>query len=206
MIRQQLIKYIFIEDVKELIRIAILIGDIYNENVNISKMRNFMLCKRFSEISAFILRLVFILYPLGIALLLAQPIYQAISTGLYDTPPFSTTFPNCIEQSTYGLVFEWFHNFLVAGVVAYVGVVCDVLIYLIFANMLFVSSIITGHLDDFEESLLDPDNTLRITRSRMRSTILMILEYNKQVFYLNNSQLLLNDLLIKNIFQTCGEI
>lgn len=55
----------------------------------------------------------------------------------------------------------------------------DCLMYVIFANVPMVSSIITGQLDDLKEALLDPDNTLDSNKYRFRTFILMTLKYNQ---------------------------
>lgn len=163
---------------KVLIETVIFIGDIYNKNAGISNKRNFLLCKRFSEISIFLYKMVFLTYPAVVIVLFAQSIYQTISTG-ESVPLFAISFPDAFEKSMCGFVFKWILNIFEPGVGLTVGCSCDALIYIIFANMLFMASIITGHLDELKESLLDPDNTLRITKMRMRAICLMILKYNK---------------------------
>lgn len=55
----------------------------------------------------------------------------------------------------------------------------DGLIYVIFANLLMVSSLITGQLDDLREALMDSKTSLDNKRYRMRALILMTLKYDQ---------------------------
>lgn len=141
-------------------------------------MRHYTVCKRFSKITAIILKLVLLSYPLCMTILIIPQIYKGISTG-ENIAPFRISFPSGLEESNYGLAFKWLLNCILPALVCYAVQPYDALMLINFINMLFVSTIITGHLDDLKESFLDLEKSSKSTKYRMQAIILMILKYNK---------------------------
>lgn len=169
--------YLCVKDAKGLIEIAHFIADIYEKNSKPSNMRNFMLCRRFAKNGKLILKAISISYASSILFNVWPGIYEMLTSGESAFPArISTLYVD--QPSAFDLTLEMIFNFVVLAIIAMVQIAYDPLIYIIFLNMLLVSSIIIGQIDDFKEALLDPAISLRDTKYRMQAIILMILKYN----------------------------
>lgn len=136
-----------------------------------------MLCHRFAKNGKLILKTISISYASSILFNVWPGIYEMLTSGDSAFPARISTF-YVYQPSAFDLTFEMLFNFVVLAIIAMVQIAYDPLIYIIFLNMLLVSSIIIGQIDDFKEALLDPAISPRDTKYRMQAIILMILKYN----------------------------
>lgn len=144
-----------------------------------SNMRNFNLCQKYSRISELIVKTMFILYAIGIWLVTSGAVYQFISSGKY-VPPAMVCLTCFTEQSVLDTTIEMAFNFVMAALVFCVVSSFDSLIFVIFVNMLMVSSVITGELSDLKGAILNSSQfNFKDTKYRLRAIILMILKYNE---------------------------
>lgn len=141
-----------------------------------------MLCNKFAKISENVLKTIYLSYGSAIVVITASSIYELISTGDI-VPPVRICITCFLEQSVLDYAFELTINILLGCLCICVVSTFDTLIYLIIINMFMVSSIITGQLQDLKEAMLDSDNTPVNIKYRFRAIILMILKYNKWVYF-----------------------
>lgn len=170
-------KYASFEDMKGLIDVALFIGDVYNKNSKPSNMRILVLCRKFANYSITILILLSASYTIDMLLLLLPGVFISFATG-QSVPLLRITSIYSDQHSPFNIALEWIINILYLLTCFIMVFTYDALTYIIFLNMLMVSSIIAAHFADMKEALLDTATTLRDTKYRLHAIILMILKYN----------------------------
>lgn len=168
----------FLKDIKSIFEIADFINDVYEKNSKFVDMKNYDLCKTFANLSEKIVKFGIVGYVMVATVYTAPALYQTIFKG-NPTPVLRMYLPFVHEDSHTELailtaVNYGFYWVILHGVGSY-----DILIVFVTVNIPMVSTVITGHLQDFQEALLRRNNTLQMTKYRMRSIILMTLKYNE---------------------------
>lgn len=172
-------KYIFVDDLKSLIEIADSIGQIYKENVQ-PRTRCYysVLCQRYADLSERILKSGTITFIIFYVIFMILIIGGSISMGQIR-PSLEVHFPKIDENTTSGLAFLIVFNILIGAGGLFIVCSYDLLLFIIFANMLMVSSIIIGHLNELKDALLDPKCQTLEAKTRLLNIILMHKKYNE---------------------------
>lgn len=166
-------------DVKSLIEIAEFIGAIYKENVKPGTRYYYsVLCRRYADLSERILKLgtitFVLLYLIFMTLIIGGSIYKG-----EIRPSLEVHFPKVDENTTAGLAFLIVYNIIFGAGGLFIVCVYDLLVFIIFANMFMVSSVIIGHLNELKDALLDPECQLLEAKKRLLNIILMHMKYNE---------------------------
>lgn len=152
------------------------IGDVYNKNSMASNIRNRDLCRKYANISLFIVIVVFLTFTVMISVYTLLPLFEYLIYGEI-VPPMRIYFPFMGSNIVVAFVMAfniWMAFFTFCTICPY-----STLLYLIFANMQMVSSIIAGHISDLNEYLVHSKKSLNNTKYRLRSIVLMTMKYNE---------------------------
>lgn len=158
--------------------IADFIDEVYKKNSLSVEMQNYALCKRFANISKNIVQYGLTGFAMVAIVFAAPSLYETIFNGNMS-PVLRIYFPFVREDSQTDLAILTAFN-LVVYCVGLLGVgPFDILIVFVALNIPLVSSVITAEVEQFKAALLRRNNTLGMTKYRMRSIILMTLKYNE---------------------------
>lgn len=159
-------------DVKSLIDVAHFIKDIYKQNSQPrTKYYYLQLCRTYGKRSQNILIYGSYVYGLLYFVFQIMLVMEAFYTGQMVPPRIY--FPGIDEKTIGGLSTLIAFNYMVF-LCGYVVIISyNLLIFLIFANVPLVSSVITGHMDELTEVLMDPDCHLHEVKCRALTIILM---------------------------------
>lgn len=180
---QVISKYICPQDVRALIEIGDFIGNIYQQYTK-PKSRSYylFLCNKYANISARILKTVLNVYILLFICFLSLGICESLSMGK-PMPALRIYLPGVNEDSFGGCFTIMVYNYVGATFVPMTEAAYNALLFIIFANMPMVSSVIVGHLDELKDNLLIPGyyKNYDIER-RLLNVILMHNEYVEYVW------------------------
>lgn len=165
------------EDVKGLVEIAEFIGDVYKQYTK-SDTATYSICQRYANMSSLILRTFIVAYIFVVSMLFVPATLTFILTGQM-TAAVGINFPGFEDQSDTSFTFVMILNYLFGPLGVAVVVPFDCLIYLIFANIPMVTSIITKHIENFNKYIAEPSQAFKSTKYGMMVTTWMTLKYNE---------------------------
>lgn len=182
-------------DMRALIEIGDFIGYVYKQNSNSTlKYYYSILCNKYANLSERVIKATITVYIFVCAAFIMLRLGESFYRGKIIVA-VEIHFPGIDEETYGGFAFIFFYNY--AAIVAAFAISCffNLLLFLIFANMPMVSSVIIGHLNDLNDVLLDPDCTSRDIKQRLCSIILMHYKYNEYV--VTSSRFLIRSCIIK---------
>lgn len=169
-------------DVRTLIEIGDFIGHVYKQNSKpASRYYYLTLCNRFADFSQRLVKsaIVFNIFLTSFFFL------AKLGESLYTEKmvlAFEIHFPGLNEESMVAFSVLMLYNYVGGMIVFLISGIYNILLFLIFANMPMVSSVIVGHLDELKDVLLDPGCQYRDVRSRFTNIIRMHNKYNEYDF------------------------
>lgn len=166
-------------EVRSLVEISEFIGEIYKRNAKPRSTYYYysMLCEKYANRSVLIVKIVIYVYSIIVYILYFILLNGAnLYYGKMDLP-LHVHLPG--DESAIGFAFTAIYNY--AGCICACFIICtyDSLMFLIFANMPMVSSVIIGHLDELKLALLDPDCDDREIKHRLYNIVLMHKKYKE---------------------------
>lgn len=173
---QTIFKYGLVDDIRSMIEVADFIEDIYKKNAKprAQNLSYSVLCRKYADRSVKILKAVIVSY--------ATVHICFVSLSFLDNlgkrqmvPIFRINFPGVGEHSLFLNAFNYFSVLIVDFTMCSF----DMLIYIIFANMPMVASIITGHLDELRDVLQDKKRKLDDINDRLIQIIFMHKKYKE---------------------------
>lgn len=161
-----------------LIEITAFCGGIYKKNSKNSNSEYYNVCEKYSRITelvtkstllAYILMTVFYTSSIGIEYLIFNDV----------TPPIGMFLPGTHDHTSFKFGLLVAANFLVLYFSIFVVVSYDSLLFVVFANMPMVATILTLELNDLRNSLLHGNETTKQTTFRFKAIIFMHKSYNE---------------------------
>lgn len=176
--RQGFVKYVFLKDIKMIFEIADFIDEVYQKNSKSIAMKNYAVCKKFADLGEKIVKYGSVGYVMIATLYTIPALYETIFMGKL-TPVLRIYFPFVREDSQTDLAILAAFNYFAFWVALHGIGSFDIFIVFVTVNIPMVSAVIISHFEDLKNALLHRNNTLRMTKYRMRSIILMTLKYNE---------------------------
>lgn len=171
------VKYVFVNDLRSLVDLCDFMGDIYQQNSE-PPSTYYNLCQRYANISKLILKIGIFAYTFMHILFLGMLVGEAIYRRAL-IPPLRIYLPGVDEGTYIGVAVLILFNYVISLTGCFVFCSYDSLICVIFANMPMVASVITGHLNEMRERLLDEDCDGDEARERLTRICLKHYRYKK---------------------------
>lgn len=175
-------KYSLVNDWRLSIEIIEFIDEIYKKNARTPETTDFWnygLCKKYSKITEMIVKFCIAFYAL-IAIVMVLYTGANLFLGVKDTP-LRIHFPGLNDATDTGFAILYGLNILLLVFYYFTICSCDMLIYVIFANVPMIASIIIHQLDELKVALLDPECPSSEIKYRILNIILMHKKYNEYV-------------------------
>lgn len=161
-----------------LIEITAFYGSIYKKNSTNINSEYYKVCEKYSRITELVTKITMLAYIL-------MTIFYSSSIGIEYllfgdvTPPIGMFLPGTRDHTSiqFGLLVA--ANFLVLFFSIFIATSYDALLFVVFANMPMVASIITLELNDLRNSLLNGTETPKQTHLRFKAIIFMHKLYNE---------------------------
>lgn len=176
-----MLKLVFAPDLKQIIDVANFIISVHNENAFRIQM-NYELCKKFARTSELIVKIVpFGYVTLGVLYQLPS-IYKCIDIE-ECVPSMGVYLPGMSYFGNAGLAFQAIHNVIISLLDILIFTAFESLIYVVFWNILMLSTIIARELKYLKEILERHDTFEYEVKSRLIKLIQMHMKYNELVLY-----------------------
>lgn len=175
---QALFKYMFVNDTQMLLEIADFIEDIYKQNAKPrgQNVHYSNLCEKYADRSIVILKVVVCGFA-GMHCCFVSALFLDNWLKGVMAPIFRIYLPGLDEHTLFGAIFLNIFNYVVILVADLIIPPFDSLIFIIFANIPMVASVITGHLDELRKAL--PHAYYRKTRDINNRLIQIIFMHKK---------------------------
>lgn len=175
--QQAFIKYIFICDFGQLVKVTVHISEVYKVN-SLREIRNYELCQTHARHSQMVIKIVPAMNSC-IAIIYLIPSYiqyfltgnYAPSLGIYLPALDTDQLPHIIAMESLNITTAIMAVLTVSAV--------DSLIYIVLINLTMMSRIISSELNEFETVLRDGVAEEREIRRRLTKIILMHKQYNE---------------------------
>lgn len=161
-------KYLVMMDLRPLTDVFDHFAKMYKKNSQNTE-RDFDLCERYSTISQYIVIGIPIAYWSDLVFYHLATYSTAII--LEDAEPALTFFPLLDYSGMFGLILTNILNMACAYVVLTTLIPLDMIIYMVAANFMLNSAVITRDLDDLKVALLNTEKSERQTRRRLLEII-----------------------------------
>lgn len=173
-------KYLLVNEWRLSIEIIEFIDEIYKKNARTPETTDFWnygLCRKYSKITEMIVKFSSVFYAIIVIVLV---LYTGVNMflGVRDTP-FRIHFPGLNDATDTGFAILYGFNILLLLYSYFTVCPFDMLIYVIFANVPMMASIIIHQLDELKVALLDPKCPSSEIKYRILNMILMHKKYNE---------------------------
>lgn len=161
-----------------LIEITAFYGSIYKKNSENANSDYYNVCEKYSRITELVTKITFLAYILMTVFYTSSIVIEYL---IFDdiTPPIGMFLPGTRDHTSikFGLLVA--ANFLVLYFSIFVVVSYDSILFVVFANMPMVATIITLELNDLRNSLLHGNETTKQTNFRFKAIIFMHKSYSE---------------------------
>lgn len=148
---QLFLKYVFMQNLRQLIPITEFIEDIYVKNAQPTG-RYYAICAQYGRISQLTIKVGASLYFTSIGIITLSGIFETIITGVVK-PTMALFFPFVFE---YSKIMWWTlmaFNYLMSAICFFTTPPGDMLFFVIFANIPMIPAVIEGQLDELTETI-----------------------------------------------------
>lgn len=175
---QLLFKYYFVCDIQSLLNIIRFFEDVYKKNSNDKLARDYKLCAKYADLSQFVVKATIITHHILMAIYSTFLLVSYYITGnILPLMPFQ--FIGIDSKSTYGIAFLVAFNVVVVVYGTRLLIVFNSILFITFINMIMVSSIITGQIDDLRAYLMVPKRNRTEIKRRIKNIVYMIAKYDE---------------------------
>lgn len=149
---QILVKYMFVDDWRLLVDIAIFIEGIYAKNSTKQNTTYYAICDKYGKLSELIVKSVALFFATFIFMIFFLTFCESVYTG-HVVLPMRIYLPGIDADTIGGIAILLINNVVQTACCILIVVSYNSLIFLIFANIPMVSLIIIGHLNELNEIL-----------------------------------------------------
>lgn len=174
-----MLKLVFAPDLKEIIDVAKFIISVHKDNSKAIK-RDYTLCQQFAQLSETIVKVIpFAYVSLGVLYQLPS-IFKCVHIE-HCEPSMGVHLPGMKYLGNYGLAFQAFHNMVISLLDILIFTAFEMLIYIVFTNLLMISTIIVRELGDLRMALEKHETSEYEIKCRLFKIIQMHEKYNELV-------------------------
>lgn len=180
-----MLKLVLAPDLRKIIDVGIFIIGVHKDNSK-SMERDYTLCQRFAQLSETIVKLTPFAY-VSLGILYQLPSIFKCHHIKNCEPSMGVYLPGMSYLENYGLALQAFHNIVISLLDILIFTAFEMLIYIVFTNMLLISTIIVRELGDLRMALEKPDTSEYEIQCRLLKIIQMHKKYNEYWFEICNS-------------------
>lgn len=142
------------------------------------QMRDYDLCKRYAIFSRYFVIIVIMSYAIIFQLYQSPKYYNYFVLGEIQ-PSMGAYVPFVEDVDEGGLELIQIYNIIVGIILGFFLGCFDAVVYLVFANMTIIPTVLSRDIDDLRTILENPEVSLKEIKMKMREIILMHKMYNQ---------------------------